>query len=89
MYICNNCKSTFAKPDKNGCWSDRHGLEEYWYCPECGSDMVYEAEECRCCGEYFEEDDLRYIKVDNRFGQHIENYICNDCLFQCLEEYFD
>lgn len=55
MYICESCGKLLTSPvpiheyhDEldNGC------IEEYYGCPYCKSDQVFEAKQCTLCGEY-------------------------------------
>lgn len=57
---CQDCKSIFMKEDV-GCrverdvhyWLDDQPVEEWveWFCPECGSGNIEEADYCEVCGE--------------------------------------
>jgi hypothetical protein len=86
MYICDICGNTFEKPDKQGGFSDRHGLEEEYYCPCCGSNAVEEAVTCEACENVFTEDQVKFINVTNKYSENIQGYICEDCLYQAIEE---
>lgn len=70
MFICEDCGSVMNEDGivhRKSWLSDYRGgtYEEYECCP-CGGD-VYEAEQCKLCGEYFDKGDLY-------------NGICDDCL---------
>lgn len=86
MYICDMCGTTFSDPDVNGCCSERRGYEIEYLCPYCGSNAVEEAVKCEACGNEFKENNVRYISVTNKYNQEISGNICDDCLYEALEE---
>ena len=86
MYICDICESTFEEPIKSGACSDRLGYEVEYFCPCCGSNAVEEATICEACDNACKEDKTRYIEVTNKYNETLKGYICDDCLYQALEE---
>ena len=62
MFYCENCESTFEKPDL---FEERHpygmgyASEEFACCPYCSSMSIEEAQKCDNCGELFGESILR------------------------------
>lgn len=59
MY-CEDCKAIFIKDDAGvrverdvHYWLDDKPVEEWaeWFCPECGSGNIEEADYCEICGE--------------------------------------
>ena len=87
MYICKICESTFEEPKTVGACSERLGYEVEYFCPCCGSNAVEEAVICEACENGYEEEKVRYIEVTNKYDETLQGYICNDCLYQALEEY--
>jgi hypothetical protein len=87
MYICGICDSIFEKPKTVGACSERLGYEIEYYCPCCGSNAVEEAIICEACENACKEDKTRYIEVTNKYDETLKGYICDDCLYQALEEY--
>ena len=86
MYICTYCESTFEEPIRKGCCTERLGIEVDEYCPCCGSNAVEEAIICEACENGFTEEQVKYINVTNKYSENIQGYICEDCLYQALEE---
>lgn len=86
MYICGICDNTFEKPKTVGASSERLGYEIEYYCPYCDSNAVEEAIICEACDNACKEDKTRYIEVTNKYGETLKGYICDDCLYQALEE---
>lgn len=62
MYKCLDCGEVFDEDDRqivNECHTelDDKPMEQRSYCPYCGGDYE-EAKMCKCCGEFFLEDEL-------------------------------
>lgn len=87
MYICDMCGTTFSDPDVNGCCSERLGYEIEYLCPCCGSNAVEETVKCDACENACEEEKIRYIEVTNKYDETLQGFICNDCLYEALEEF--
>lgn len=87
-YKCQNCKHTFTE-DEMGYSSEWIGDDRYssnssgyiYYdaCPECGSTEIVEAEECCCCGEWFDKEDMI---EDN------DLWFCKECGGRIYDAYY-
>lgn len=66
MLICNRCDAVFDEAEAvSGKSYDRvcgnsfaSGWERWSECPHCGNNDLEEAEQCKCCEEWFHKDDL-------------------------------
>ena len=86
MYICHKCGRTFEADelvpvyqwDGEGVMGGYHAVEDK--CPYCGStDDWAEAEECSCCGNYFDKDDM--VESD-------DYWYCKDCAGRVHDAYW-
>ena len=72
MYICTECGEVFEEPvmikdDPSPAGvSLTSGYYVYESCPHCSSDRIEEAEQCKCCGEWY----------DHNKGSDV---LCDDC----------
>lgn len=51
MYCCRDCKAVFDYPAEQRYHSEDYGDSAEFFCPECGGDSYFEAEECPSCGK--------------------------------------
>lgn len=72
-YICADCGYVFEKPKKYTEKSPGEDIafDEWYGCPDCGSDSYYTAHTCCNCGEYF---------WDGYKLKGTDEYVCADCL---------
>lgn len=42
---------------------------------------------CEACENACKENKTRYIEVTNKYGETLKGYICDDCLYEALEEF--
>ena len=75
MLICNRCGEVFEESEADvkseyDCVrgnSFASGRDYYLKCPRCGNDDLDEAEQCKCCEEWFREGEL-------------SNELCKECI---------
>ena len=87
-YICHKCGHVFDEDDM-GSHSEWIGESRYssnnsgWYttgaCPKCGCDDIRDAEECCCCGECFDKEEM--IEAD-------DNWYCKECAGRVYDAYY-
>lgn len=87
MYICNICGCKFTDPDVKGCCNERLGYEVEYYCPCCGSNAVEETVKCDACENEYKGENVRFISVTNRHNLEVKGNLCDDCLYEALEEF--
>lgn len=72
MYICQNCGETFNREDMVS-WTEPHG-EFLKGCPHCGMDDYAEAQPCKACGQYHDEDKLFHGYCVSCLDKKAKNY---------------
>lgn len=79
LYICKDCRETFVDPatEREDCgWETDLGhisaYQNYYVCPNCGSEDIDEEDICVICGESFAKDEMDY-NIDG-------DLVCEKCL---------
>lgn len=72
MFECKNCGLMFEEAD---CSLTSGGdIGEPWaVCPHCGDDDYIEIEQCSCCGDWIDVDDLKAGLCENCFEKKASN----------------
>ncbi len=77
LYICKDCGEVFERPKEilgHGYIPFDGDTPNEYVCPHCEGDYYVSADECRGCGDIFEESELEYGMCRKCLGEYAAEY---------------